>query len=131
MNRREMLAGIACSMAAATLPNGANAAGARSIIVPDIMRCGMVERTVAENTVTLRYAHMMRWDVDTGAVALARSDSEIYRGWLARDPYYAALPIPPHIRFGGAVVAIKGGDPTFKAKWEARTIAALHGDGPA
>ena len=124
MNRREVLAGMVAASAIAAMPSQV-ATEKRSIIVPDIVRCGEVERIVCGDAYTLRYTHMMRWDVDTGQMALARSDSATYREWLATDPYYAALPIPPHIQFGGCVTPIKGGDPTFHARWQARTRNAL------
>lgn len=124
MHRREFLAGTAAVLASATIPLPVAAAPTYGHILPDIMRCGSVVRTARENTYTLYYWHMMRWDLRAQRMEFARSDSPAYRAWLASDPYYAAQDVPPHIQFGGAVVAGKG-DPHFHSRWKAGVIADL------
>lgn len=122
MDRRTVIAGIAATAAAATLPLPAKA-GSRWIVMPDILYAETAIKTVRENTITIRYVHMMRWDLKAGKMQFARSDSRRYREWLREDDSFERYGHLPHIGFGGAVVAGKG-DPEFYPRWlaYARTL---------
>lgn len=127
LSRRHVLAGIGATAAALALPEAASAVPvtsteARKVIVyPSFMR-EESRRFAEENCWTYIHTMMERWDVSAGTIEFARVDSDRYREWMKEE-----LPengIPPHIVFGGAVVA-GNGDPTFHPRWVERTRQKL------
>lgn len=84
-------------------------------------------KIIEENTYTTVHSAMTRMSLPVGSNSFsfqtALVDSDTYREWMTE---LGPTPngIPPHIGFGGAVVSGKR-DPTFKTRWEERTIIAL------
>lgn len=95
----------------------------RPIIMPDIMRCELRSKTQHDNCWTIHYVWMDRVWGFFDRVEVAHVNSRAYRAWL--DTYPMPDGIPPHISFGGAVVAGER-DPEFYNRWKAyarRTFA--------
>ncbi len=114
LNRRLFL-GLA-ALLGLTSRTGAAAPAPRILIMPDITAHEHgVTKTAQHNCWTIHHSWMMRWNLDTGQAQRAHVNSRAYRRWLIEHPPENG--IPPHIQFGGAVVAGKG-DPTFHARWE-------------
>lgn len=93
--------------------------GGRWIIVPDICRGECADRIPdhKNNWYTIVYRWMVRIDRESGAIAgITHTSTRTYRQWL--ETYHTDTGIPPHIGFGGAIVAVPGGDRTFKPRWE-------------
>src|ERR1700741_5558785 len=86
------------------------------VIAPDIMCCEIVTKTQHDNCYTLHYVWMSRIWGAFEKIEIAHVNSRTYRQWL--DTYDMPNGIPPHIQFGGAVVA-GARDPTFHARWVA------------
>ena len=86
------------------------------VIMPDIIRCEQAWKTQHENCWTIHYFWMVKWNLESGQVWLATSDSRIYRHWLEVHPECFHDGIPPHISFGGAVVSGEP-DPEFYNRW--------------
>lgn len=83
-------------------------------IIPAIDFSDHVSRTIFDNTYTLHYEIMDRFDFRAGRVERARVGSKRYATWLRDEEYSDG--IPPHIQFGGCVVAGPG-DPEFRNRW--------------
>lgn len=92
---------------------------ARYIIMPDYFR-GERSKTQHDNTWTIHHQWMMRATPDNPFWGpMAHVNSRTYREWLEEGGYWQSENepgIPPHISFGGAVVAGRG-DPDFKRRW--------------
>lgn len=127
MDRRKFLVTGMTAAAAAVFPVGSVLAATapepaiKYLIIPDIMRIQRQTEVVDEvnNWRTIVYEVMDRWTIEDGKfktleVALVGSDR--YADWLLESP--PANGIPPHIGFGGCIVASKVGDPTFKSRWD-------------
>lgn len=124
MDRREFIVGSAAVVALASLPVTALGAPERNILVmPDPFWGEHALRIEHENSITIVYERMLRWDFATDQMSGAKVGSETYARWLAED--VPAGELPPHIGFGGAVVANPAGDPTFYERWKAfaRTLS--------
>ena len=91
--------------------------------MPDITRAEVVHRIRdhQNNWWTLCYVHMMRFRGHFEDMQLATIYHRGYKNWL--ETYEMKDNIPPHIAFGGAVVAGEG-DPTFYPRWQ--EYARLH-----
>ena len=129
MDRRTFIATGAALAASTALPAIAAPVAdvADSDLIMPVFDTG--ERTAVDNTLTYVYRIMTRVRIRTSedgdevwTFQSARVGSDTYNSWLAETP--PANGIPPHIQFGGAVVA-GSRDPLFKAKWEERTRAAI------
>lgn len=84
------------------------------IIMPDITWCEVRTKTQYENCWTIHYVWMIRFHGFFEDVEGAHVNSRRYRQWL--DTHDMPDGVPPHIQFGGAVVAGER-DPTFRARW--------------
>jgi hypothetical protein len=85
-------------------------------IVPDIRLVETQTRTRHDNTWTIHYVWMNRVWGFFDKLEIAHVNSRLYRQWL--ETYEMKNGIPPHIQFGGAVVA-GSGDPDFHTRWVA------------
>lgn len=85
-------------------------------IVPDIRMCETRTRTQHDNCWTVHYVWMNRVWGFYEKFEVAHVNSRRYRQWL--ETYEMKDGIPPHIQFGGAVVAGEG-DPEFYNRWAA------------
>lgn len=118
LTRRTVLIGAGAVVAtAALLPTPVAATPASKLIfLPDWR--SQVFQYIEENTITNLYNRMEVWDFPNTQLRIVRVDSPEYLDLIAKHPPENG--IPPHITFGGAVVAGKG-DPTFHPRWEDRT----------
>lgn len=93
---------------------------ARYLIMPDYFRDNGRSKTQHDNTWTIHHQWMMRATPDNPFWGpMAHVNSRTYREWLEEGGYWQSPEepgIPPHISFGGAVVAGRG-DPMFKPRW--------------
>jgi len=87
-------------------------------IVPDIHHFGTYTKTQHDNCWTVHHVWMSRIWGFLERIEIAHVNSRTYRQWLELHPESFDMGVPPHIQFGGAVVAGKG-DPEFKARWAA------------
>jgi hypothetical protein len=93
------------------------------IIMPDILRAEVCHRMrdTEHNWWTLCYVHMIRFHGQFEDLERATIYHRKYRNWL--ETYKMEDHIPPHIKFGGAVVAGER-DETFLPRW--KDYARLH-----
>lgn len=85
------------------------------VIMPDIRYMGSRQKTQHENCWTIHHFHMNRVWGFYDRFEYATVDSRRYRQWL--ETYPMPDGIPPHIQFGGAVVAGER-DPEFLNRWK-------------
>ena len=131
ITRRGLTTGTLAVFATASVPGISNVMAAiepvtipaRKIhIFPDVMYCERQTVFEEENTKTIIYTIMNRWDFDNQSLYIASVGTDRYEEWLKEMPPKNG--IPPHIQFGGAIVSGES-DPTFYHRWEARTRAHL------
>ena len=99
--------------------------GGRWIILPDICRLDATDTVFDRNNnwKTDIYRYMSKFDTETKTfIDLAHTSTRKYRQWL--ETYQTEDGIPPHISFGGAIVAGKG-DPTFHSRWKEYALATF------
>jgi hypothetical protein len=95
----------------------------RWIIMPDIRLAGCSHQfhSTENNWITVCYTHMIRFRGVFEDLEMSTIYHRRYRNWL--ETYECPDGIPPHIAFGGAIVAGEA-DPTFKPRWN--EYARLH-----
>ena len=123
ITRRNLGIGTLAIAAVSVIPNVAFAIVPDTVhIFPDIRFCESQTQMVEENTKTIIYNWMNKWNVTKGTWETRKVGSPEYAQWMIDHPPEDG--IPHHISFGGAVVA-GASDPTFKDRWYARTIEHL------
>ncbi|QIG72638.1 hypothetical protein EVB97_080 [Rhizobium phage RHph_Y65] len=136
LSRRNLIVGSAAVLAMSAVPVVATEIVERKIspdlIVPDVMKLSISRdeyrfANYEMNTWTYVYDWMERWFLDeNGKIISIQSvhrirDKEIYDRWVYETGRWN---IPPHIVFGGAIVAGEG-DFLFYQKWEDHTKMLL------
>ncbi|AGR47902.2 hypothetical protein PHIM7_203 [Sinorhizobium phage phiM7] len=116
LTRRNVLIGTGALVATSAIP--AIAALPKPSSEPILFPCwgSPVFSFVEENTITTLYTRMSMWNFADQKFRILPIESVLYQDLIAIYP----RDNPPHIHFGGAVVAGKG-DPTFYPRWEERT----------
>lgn len=86
------------------------------IILPDLCRADVFNKTQHDNCWTIHYVWMMRVWGHFEKIERTHVNSRVYKRWL--ETYTPDHNIPPHIQFGGAIVAGEP-DPEFYNRWVA------------
>lgn len=124
INRRNVLRGAIATSAILLAPALPVIAEPKPdwIIMPEFLFTERADRFAEENCWTILYRVMCRITPDWKGYQRTTVGTDTYRQWLRETPPENG--IPPHIAFGGAVVAGER-DPTFYDRWVARTKAKL------